>query len=46
MAEGSSVSSSDFMSSFNWLRLVALAMGAVMPGRAISQARATVAGAE
>jgi NodT family efflux transporter outer membrane factor (OMF) lipoprotein len=46
MAEGSSSSSNDFMSSFNWSRLVALAMGAVMPGRAINQARATVAGDE
>ena len=46
MAEGSSSSFNDFMSSFNWSGLGALAMGAVMPGRAISQARATVAGAE
>jgi hypothetical protein len=46
MDEGSSVSFVASIRSVNWSRLVALAMGAVTPGRAISQARETTAGTE
>lgn len=41
IAAASSVSSAAATSSSTWRAVVALAMGAVTPGRAISQARAT-----